>query len=176
MSSNPPALESLMFAWGDAYIFGYARDRWIAIRRDGLMFLPADTLTQLEAEIEYDYGNNPVLDERDSLDAARSYLTADHGSPPECTDDLLTRTIRAAETIIRRAAENHLILSQLRALFPDWDIEYCEQIRGWIAHRKGATIWENSPLDIRIALTRIEQKQDHRGPGSQDRPQPPDGP
>jgi hypothetical protein len=24
MSSGPPALESLMFAWGDAYIFAYA--------------------------------------------------------------------------------------------------------------------------------------------------------
>jgi hypothetical protein len=42
MSSGPPTLESLMFAWGDAYIFAYARDRWIAIRRDGLLFLPAE--------------------------------------------------------------------------------------------------------------------------------------
>jgi hypothetical protein len=31
-------------------------------------------------------------------------------------------------------------------------------MRGWIAKRKGATIWENSPLFLRIALTRIEQK------------------
>ena len=176
MSSGPPALESLMFAWGDAYIFGYARDRWIAIRRDGLLFLAADTLAQLEAEIDFDYGNNPVLSECDALDAARSYLTADHDSPPECTDDLLTRTVRAAEAIIRRAAENHLILSQLRALFPDWDIEYCEQMRGWIARRKGATIWENSPLDIRLALTLIEQKQEHGGPGNPEGPQRPDGP
>jgi hypothetical protein len=176
MSSGPTTLETLMFAWDDAYIFGYARDRWIAIRRDGLLFLAAGTLTQLEAEIEFDYGNNPVLSECDALDAARSYLTADYGNPPECTDDLLTRTVRAAEAITRRAAENHLILSRLRALFPGWDIEYCEQMRGWIAHRKGATVWENSPLDIRLALTLIEQKQAHGGPGSQDGPQPPDGP
>jgi hypothetical protein len=170
MSSDPSALEALVLAWGDAYIFGYARDRWIAIRRDGLLFLAADTLTQLEAEIEYDYGNNPVVDECDALDAARSYLTADPGRPPECTDDLLARTARAAEAIIRRAAENRLILSQLRALFPDWDIEYCEHIRGWIAHRKDATIWENSPLDIRLALTLIEQKQDHGGTGNRQQP------
>jgi hypothetical protein len=170
MSSDPSALESLMFAWGDAYIFAYARDRWIAIRRDGLMFLAADTLAQLNAEIGFDYGNNSVLSERDGLDAARDYLTADHGSPPECTDDLLTQTVRAAEAIIRRADENRLILSQLRALFPDWDIEYCEQIRGWIAKRKGATIWENSPLDIRLALTLIEQKRDHGGTGNRQQP------
>jgi hypothetical protein len=176
MSSDPPALESLMFAWGDAYIFGYARDRWVAIRRDGLLFLPADTLTQLETEIESDYGNNPVLDECDALDAISSCLIADHGSQPECTDDLLARAVRAAEAITRRAAENHLILSQLRALFPDWDIEYCEQIRGWIARRKGATIWENSPLNIRLALTLIEQKQEHDGTGTQEGPQRPDGP
>jgi hypothetical protein len=165
-----------MFAWDDAYIFAYARDRWVAIRRDGLLFLTAGTLTQLEAEIDCDYGNNPVLDECDALDAARSYLTADDGTPPECTDDLLTRTVRAAEAILRRAAENHLILSQLRAMFPDWDIEYCEQMRGWIAQRKDATIWENSPLDIRIALTQIEQKPDHGGTGTQEGPPRPDGP
>jgi hypothetical protein len=152
MNDDPPTtLETLMFHWDDAYIFAYARDRWIAIRRDGLMFLAADTLTQLEAEIEFDYGNNPVLYEGDCLDAVSDYLTADPGSQPECTDDLL-------------------------ALFPDWDIEYSEQMRGWIAQRKGATIWENSPLDIRIALTLIEQKQEHGGTGSQERPQPPDGP
>jgi hypothetical protein len=169
VNSGPPTLESLMFAWDDAYIFAYARDRWIAIRRDGLLFLAADTLTQLETEIDFDYGNNPVLDECGSLDAARSYLTADYGSPPECTEDLLTRTVRAAETITRRAAENRLILSQLRTLFPDWDIEYCEPMNGWIAQRKGATIWENSPLDIRLALTLIEQKRDG---GTGIRPQP----
>ncbi len=67
-------------------------------------------------------------------------------------------------------------MSQLRALFPDWGIEYCEQMRGWIARRKGATIWENSPLDIRLALTLIEQKQEHGGPENPDGPQPPDGP
>jgi hypothetical protein len=158
MNNGPPGLESLMFTWGDAYIFGYARDRWIAIRRDGLMFLAAGTLTQLGAEIEFDYGNNPVLDECDPLDAARSYLTADHGSPPEVTEDLLTRAVRAAEAITRRAAENHLLLSRLRAQFPGWDIEHCEQMNGWIAKREGATIWENSPLFLRIALTLIEQK------------------
>jgi hypothetical protein len=45
MSSDRLTLEALMFAWGDAYIVAYARDRWVAIRRDGLLFLPAATLT-----------------------------------------------------------------------------------------------------------------------------------
>lgn len=118
----------------------------------------ADTLTQLETEIESDYGKNPVLDECDTLDAARDYLTAEHGDQPECTDDLPAQAVRAAEAIVGEAAEHHVILDELRVLFPDWDIEYCEQMRGWIAKRKGATIWENSPLFLRIALTRIEQK------------------
>ena len=173
MSNDPPTLESLMFRWDDAYIFGYTRDRWIAIRRDGQRFLAAGTLTQLETEIGFDYGNNPVLDECDALDAARDYLTAGHGSPPECTDDLLALAVRAAEVITRRSAENNLILSQIRGLSPDWDIEYCEQMRGCIARRKGATIWENSPLFLRIALTRIEGKQKHGGNGTRQQPQPP---
>jgi hypothetical protein len=122
-------------------------------------------LTQLEAEIEFDYGNNPVLDDCGALDAARSYLTADYDRPPECTDDLLTRTVRAAEAIILQAADNRLILSQIRALFPDWHIEHRDHIRGWIAHRKDVTIWENSPLDLRVALTQAEQKQHDSGPG-----------
>ncbi len=175
MNNRPPTLESLMLAWGDAYIFAYTRDRWKAIRRDGLMFLAADTLTQLAAEIDADHRNNPVLDECDALDTARDYLTAENGSPPECTDELLTRAVHAAEAITRRAAENRLILSHLRAMFPGWDIEYCDPIRGWIARRNGASIWENSALDIRLALTLIEQKQDH-GTGTPEGPQPPDGP
>jgi hypothetical protein len=165
MNSDPPALESLMSAWDDAYIFAYARDRWIAIRRDGLLFLAADTLTQLEAEIQFDYGNNPVLDECGPLDAARDYLTAaDHSSPTECTDDLFARAVRAAEVITRRAAENDLIVSQIRALFPDWGIDYCKQMKGWIAQRNGASIWEKSPLDVRIALTHICAKHDPDSP------------
>jgi hypothetical protein len=124
MNNDPPTLESLIFNWDDAYTFAYARDRWIAIRRDGLMFLAADTLTQLETEIESDYGNNPVLDECESLSAISDYLTMENASPPQCTDDLLALAVRAAEAIIHEAAENHLILCELRALFPDWEIEY----------------------------------------------------
>ncbi len=29
-----PALEALAFHWGDAYLFSYFRDRWVALRRD----------------------------------------------------------------------------------------------------------------------------------------------
>ena len=106
------------------------------------------------------------MDERDCLDAVSDYLTSENASQPQCTDDLLALAVRAAEAIIREAAENHLILCELRALFPDWEIKYCQQIKGWIAKRKGATVWENSPQFIRIALTRIAGKRKHGGTGT----------
>jgi hypothetical protein len=156
MTSTPPTLKSLIACWGDAYLFGYTRDRWIAIRRDGLLFLPAGTLTQLEAEIESDYQKNPVLDECGPLDAASSYLTADHHGEPDDTDNLAL-AVREA-----RAAEKPIILQELRALFPAWDIEYSGQAGGWIATRKNLSIGENSPGITYIALTMINQE---RGDG-----------
>jgi hypothetical protein len=160
---DPPTLKSLMFHWEDGYLFAYARDRWIAIRRDGLMFVAADTLSQLEAEIEFDCEKNPVLHECDTLDATRNYLYVHHGSDLECTDDLVVLVVHAAEAIALDAAEHSVMLHDLRALFPDWDIEYSEQMKAWIAHRKDATICENSPLLIHIALTRIERVWKHSG-------------
>lgn len=154
MSTDLPALVA---RWADDYLFGYARDRWIAIRRDGLTFIPADTLTQLETEIESDYQKNPVLYECDPLDAARDYLTADHGSEPECTDPL-SLAVHAAEAI-REAVEDLVILHDLRVLFPDWDIEYSQQMREWIAKRKGtghlgelATVHTHSPHQDRAEM------------------------
>ncbi len=176
MSSDPPTLESLMFAWDDAYIFGYARDRWIAIRRDGIWFMAADTLALLETEIEFDDQKNPVLSECDPLDAARDYLATNHVCKPECTDDLLALVAPAAEAILCQAAQESVILADLRVLFSDWDIRYSAQFRGWIAQRKDQTICHSSPQFIRIALTLIERTWKHNGTGTQEGPQRPDGP
>lgn len=163
MSGDPPTLEALMFRWRDDYIFGYARDKWLAIRRDGIWFLAADTLTQLETEIRFDYGKNPVSRECDPLDAARDYLPASHGSDQEGTGDMAAPVVDAAEAITLDAAEKSVILHDLRALFPGWQIDYSNEMKAWTAHRKGATICENSPLLIHIALTRIDQATKHNG-------------
>jgi len=37
---TPPwTLESLAFHWGDAYVFCYTRDRWVALRKDNHTFI-----------------------------------------------------------------------------------------------------------------------------------------
>ena len=60
MTGAPVTLETLAFNWGDAYLFSYARDRWVALRRDRLRFLTAETLTGLEHAIEDDHRDHPV--------------------------------------------------------------------------------------------------------------------
>ncbi len=61
MTSQPAVtLESLSFHWADAYLISYARDRWVALRRDRHRFLTAGTLTGLETAIEADYRDHPV--------------------------------------------------------------------------------------------------------------------
>lgn len=59
MIINPPALAYLSFHWGYAYLPGYARDRWVAVRRDGKRFLAADTLAGLERAINDDTASVP---------------------------------------------------------------------------------------------------------------------
>ena len=84
MTGQPPVtLESLSFHWGDAYLIGYARDRWVALRRDRHRFLTAPTLTGLETAIEADYRDHPVPRHfgppgaADYLSPARDDLAAD---------------------------------------------------------------------------------------------------
>ena len=56
MMTPPWTLELLSFHWGDAYLFCYARNRWVALRRDQRYFLTADTLDELEAAIGHQRG------------------------------------------------------------------------------------------------------------------------
>lgn len=77
MTGPPVTLASLAFGWGDAYLFSYVRDRWVALRRDTPRFLTAGTLAGLEATIEADYRDHPVPR------ACDPPSTADYLSPPD---------------------------------------------------------------------------------------------
>ena len=71
MTGQPAVtLESVTFHWGDAYLISYARDRWVALRRDNHRFLTAPTLTGLEAVIQADYRDHPVPRDFDPPGAA----------------------------------------------------------------------------------------------------------
>jgi hypothetical protein len=74
VTGPPPSLETLAFHWADAYIICYARDQWIALRRDTRHFLTADTLAGLETAIEADYQDHPVPREFDPP-GATDYLS-----------------------------------------------------------------------------------------------------
>jgi hypothetical protein len=69
MMTPPWTLESLAFHWGDAYLFCYTRDRWVALRKDNHAFIAADTLDGLEAAIQRDYATHPVPHDFDPPDA-----------------------------------------------------------------------------------------------------------
>jgi hypothetical protein len=130
VTSQPPSLEALVFHWGDAFLFFYSRDRWVALRRDNHLIIAADTLTQLEAEIQFEYEKNPVPRDFDPPDAT-NYLDAEDEDQDEADDGL--------------DAETHIILLELRQLFPDWTITYSSQMRVWVAQTSQATICELSP-------------------------------
>jgi hypothetical protein len=90
MTGQPAVtLESVAFHWGDAYLISYARDRWVALRRDRHRFLTAPTLTGLETAIEADYRDHPVPRDpgptgaADYLNPARHDHAADAGTPAE---------------------------------------------------------------------------------------------
>jgi hypothetical protein len=60
MKIRPLTLEAPAFHWGDPYIISYQLDRWVANRRDNESLFAADTLAELETQIEADYKKNPV--------------------------------------------------------------------------------------------------------------------
>jgi hypothetical protein len=134
----PVTLESLAFNWGDAYLFSYARDRWVALRRDHLRFLTAGTLAGLEHAIEADHRDHPV---------------PRHFDPPGAADYLdLPGGGMAGE-------ETPFMLAALRHAFPSWTITYAEQMRAWIARTGGRTICVNSAVMLCAALMLIEGKE-----------------
>ena len=144
MTSRMQAVEALAFGWGDAYLFSYARDRWVALRRDTRRFLTADTVAGLEAAIEADYRDHPVPRACDPPG------TADYLSLPD--DDVPDE-------------ESRFLLAALRCAFPLWTITYSDQTRAWLARTSGKTICENSPVLLCAALLLIERRQDRHSPG-----------
>jgi hypothetical protein len=144
MMRELPALEALVFDWGDAYLLSYVRDRWVALRRDRRRFLVADTLTGLERLIQDDYRRHPVSRDCDPPGTA-DYLSLDAGDmagdgdvPDEDTE---------------------FILAALRCAFPSWTITCSPQLRAWLARAGGKTICLDSPVLLCAALTLIERRQ-----------------
>ena len=78
-------LESLDWEWGDAYLIGYARDQWMALRRDTRRFLTAGTLDELATRIEADYAASPVPRGCDPPGTA-DYLAPGDGEDPDGED------------------------------------------------------------------------------------------
>jgi len=143
---QPSVLEALTFEWAHAYVLGYSRDRWVALRRDSGRFLVADTLTGLEHAIQRDYRHPPVSRDGDPLGTA-DHLNLDDGGVPDDGD--------APDEDAR------FILAALQFAFPAWTITCSPQLRAWIARTSGKTICQNSPVLLCAALTLIEGKE-HR--------------
>jgi len=143
MTGQLPSLEALAFNWGDAYLFSYARDRWVALRRDNHHFITADTLAALETSIEADYRDHPVPRECDPS-GATDYLDGDD-------DDIPGDDIPDAETLT--------VLRELQTAFPMWEITHSGQMRAWIARTRKKTICENSAVLLCMALALIERRQ-----------------
>jgi hypothetical protein len=145
MTTGPLTPESLVFNWGDAYMFFYSRDRWVAMRRDDHAILATDTLAELEAQIESDYADKPV---------------PRNSGPPGETDCLAPQEEEQDEGDAP-GEDTLIILRELRKLFPLWDITYAREMRTWIAKSRKTIICEDSAAFFCIALTRAER---HRRP------------
>ena len=145
MSLPPWTLESLVHHWGDAYLFSYCRDRWVALRRDTRYFISADTLDELEAAIQADYEACPVPRAFDPPGTA-DYL----GRPDEENE-------RQRDEDENLAPETSLVLSELRQLFPLWAVTYSPGLQTWIAKSKHGSFCEHSIALVWVALERMER-------------------
>ncbi len=154
MSDFPSTLESLNYGWGDAYLFGYGHDRWIALRRDKRYFLTADTLTGLDEAIMSDHGDNPV---------PRDYDPHQPGDEP---DD---ESVYEVGTDFP-GTDPPDVMTLLRRTFPRWAISYSQSTHVWTARTDRQAITENSPVLLCVALVLIErrQRQPYRGTGQEE--------
>ena len=157
MVTPPWTLESLAYHWGDAYLFCYTRDRWVALRRDRRYFLTADTLDDLEAAISSDYETSPVPRAFDPPDAA-GYL--DEPDDRHVWEPGLANMTAGDEQYSDEALdpETRIILWELRQLFPHWEIIYSPQLRTWMAKSKHGSFCEHSIALVWVALARMEHR------------------
>jgi hypothetical protein len=150
--AQPDGIDALIGRWGQAFIIYYARDRWLAMRRDDGFFLPADTLAQLEAEMDTEITKRPLDTEAGDGHqhlaeylgpelAARFGLTgpnpADH--PSQDDDD-------------EPADDESLLLAPLRDAFPAWTIDYSTHARAWTARTRKTTIRQPTAALLCAAL------------------------
>jgi hypothetical protein len=149
-------LESLEFRWGDIYLVCYARDKWVALRRDHLRFLTADTLAGLERAIESDHRDHPLPRDFGPAGAADYLSVPDDDLPDEDLPDDASRFVLAA----------------LRHAFPLWTITYSAQMHAWIAWTRTKTLCENSPVLLCAALLMLQCGQPPGWPGPVPRGRP----
>ena len=157
MKIPPTTLDDLTWGWGDAYLFSYARDRWIALRRDKRYFLTAETLAGLEQAIMADYRDNPVSRDYDPLRAADGLDPGDEEDDEDDGDD------EAGDQFLVDGTP--VILVALRQTFPLWAIGYNCDTRAWTARSEKKTITENSPTLLCVALILIERRHRQHAPG-----------
>jgi hypothetical protein len=151
VTSPPPTLAFLAWNWGDAYLFSYVRDRWVALRRDARYFLTAHTLAELATMVEDDYQRNPVPRAYDPPGPAAYPDLAGVPALPEGGDYAGDDAELDAETLI--------IVRELRRAFPLWKIIYCTQTHTWIGRTRKTTISNSSAVALCISLTLIERRE-----------------
>jgi hypothetical protein len=150
MTAPLPTLAFLAYHWGDAYLISYAKDRWVALRRDTRYFLVADSLAELEKLITADYRRQPVSRDFDPLRDA-DYLTFGGILAVRGEDD----NPDADEGL---DAETQIIVQELRRAFPAWTIIYSKQMHTWVGQTRKKTISVTSAVDLCIALNLIERR------------------
>ena len=150
MTAPLPTLAFLAYHWGDAYLISYAKDRWVALRRDTRYFLVADSLAELEKLITADYRRQPVSRDFDPLQDA-DYLTFRGILAVPGEDDS-----RDADEGLD--AETLIIVQELRRAFPAWTIIYSKQTQTWVGQTRKKTISVTSAVELCIALTLIERR------------------
>ena len=108
----------------------YARDQWVALRRDTHRFLAAGTLDELAT------GSKPTTQRPGTprLRPARHRRTTQHPRRQDRTRE-----------VPGRDGEKLRLLMGLRATFPHWAISYSPYFRAWTARNDDTTICENSP-------------------------------
>jgi hypothetical protein len=153
--------------WGQAFIIFYARDRWLAMRRDDGLFFATDTLAHLEQEMTAEITKRaPDAEAGDGRQHLAEYLGPDlaarfgltdpgtvHGHDEDDDEDGLL------------PGDECFLLAAMRQAFPAWTIDYSTEMRAWIARTRKRTICEPSAVLLCAALLLIERRARQAGPG-----------